>query len=205
MDSDDEEESEDEEDLDHDEMILGCTTDLIISLSKATGDQFLPYLTRLGPKLYQYLGEDHPKSDKIMVIGCLTEVFNNCPSAIANYFDDFIKILIFHSNGNDASMNRNVSYSFGIMAEKASVDQFRPYLAKSLECVKKMHTASDEDDAKDNCIATITRILERHSDSFSEQERNTYFAQIMSAIPLRGDVGENETIMKFVMNKFMTD
>ena len=52
MDSDEEEESEDEEDLDHDELVLGCTTDLIISLSKATGDQFLPYLTRLGPKLY---------------------------------------------------------------------------------------------------------------------------------------------------------
>lgn len=82
VDSDEEEESEDDEDLDHDEMILGNTSDVIISLSKALGDQFLPYLSKLGPKLYQYLGEDHPKSDKVMVIGCLGEVFNNCPAAI---------------------------------------------------------------------------------------------------------------------------
>ena len=57
-----------------------------------------------------------------MVIGCLAEVFNNCPAAVSSYFDDFIKILIFHSTGNDGSMNRNVSYSFGIMAEKASLE-----------------------------------------------------------------------------------
>ena len=35
---DDEEEEEDEEDLDHDEIILGNTTDLIIDLSKCLGD-----------------------------------------------------------------------------------------------------------------------------------------------------------------------
>lgn len=42
---DNEEDEDDEEDLDHDEIILGNTTDLIISLSKALGDQFLPYFS----------------------------------------------------------------------------------------------------------------------------------------------------------------
>lgn len=44
-DSEDEEEgSEDEEDLDHDEIILGNATDVLISVSKVLGDSFLPYL-----------------------------------------------------------------------------------------------------------------------------------------------------------------
>ena len=51
-------------------------------MSKALGDSFLPYLNKLAPKLVKYLGDDHPKSDRIMVIGCLSEVMNNCPKAI---------------------------------------------------------------------------------------------------------------------------
>ena len=86
----DDEEEEDEEDLDHDEIILGNTTDLIIDLSKCFGDQFLPYLTVLGPSLVRYLDESHPKSDIIMVIGCLAETFNQCKAAIPVYFNDFI-------------------------------------------------------------------------------------------------------------------
>lgn len=42
---------EDEEDLDHDEVILGNTTDLINELSKCLKDGFVDYLRRLGPKL----------------------------------------------------------------------------------------------------------------------------------------------------------
>ena len=74
----DSQEEPDSEDMDHDEIILGNTTDVIISLSKAMGDSFLPYLARLGPTLVKYLDDEHPKSDKVMVIGCLAEVFNNC-------------------------------------------------------------------------------------------------------------------------------
>lgn len=73
-------------------------------------------------------------------------------------------------------MNRNVSYSFGILADKASQEQFKPYIVKTLECIKVMHTNSEEEDAKDNCIATITRLLERHQSSFSEAEQNNYFS-----------------------------
>ncbi len=49
-DSEDEEEDEDDdEDLDHDEIILGNATDVLISVSKALGDSFLPYLSKVGP------------------------------------------------------------------------------------------------------------------------------------------------------------
>lgn len=126
--SDSDYDEEDDEDLDHDEVILGNTTDVVISLSNCLGDSFVPYLERLGPKLYQYLTPDHPRSDKIMVIGCLAEVFNNCPAAITLYFNDFIKLLLIHSTTGDGQMNRNVSYSFGILADKAPAELFKPHL-----------------------------------------------------------------------------
>ena len=49
-------------------------------------DGFANYLQRLGPKLVVYLADEHPKSDKVMVIGCLSEVLKNCPVAINAYF-----------------------------------------------------------------------------------------------------------------------
>ena len=122
-DDDDEEpeenESESDDDLDHDEIILGNTTDVMISLARSLGDSFVPYLARLGPKLVPYLGDEHPKSDKIMAIGCLAEVLKNSPQAISAYFNDFIQVLMKQSTNPDGSLTRNVAYSFGVLAEKA--------------------------------------------------------------------------------------
>jgi hypothetical protein len=52
-----------------------------------------------------------------MVIGCLAETFNSCPAAIAVYFNDFMQILMKNCNTDDSSLNRNVAYAIGILAE----------------------------------------------------------------------------------------
>ena len=116
------------EDLDHDELILGNATDLIVALAKTLEDSFLPYLQRLGPKLVKYLSDDHGKSDKIMVIGCLAESFNKCPSSMTVYFNDFMQVLLKHSNTQDGGMNRNIAYGIAICADKAPVELFEPHL-----------------------------------------------------------------------------
>ena len=47
------------------------------------------YLGRLGPSLVKYLDDTHPKSDIVMVVGCLAETFATCTAAIPVYFNDF--------------------------------------------------------------------------------------------------------------------
>ena len=98
---DEEDEESDSEDYDHDEIILGNTTDVIISVAKCLGNDFAPLLAKLGPTLVTYLGPEHPKSDKIMVIGCLSEVLNSCPVAIQYYFDDYFKVILKHATTTD--------------------------------------------------------------------------------------------------------
>jgi len=61
-------------------------------------------------------------------------------------------------------MNRNCSYALGILAEKAS-DKFLPNLGSAMMAVKMMYDASDAEDAKENCLASLCRIIEK----FSEQ------------------------------------
>ena len=90
-------------------------------MAKALGDQFLQYLTRIGPSLVRYLDDSHPASDKVMVIGCLAESFNHCRAAIPVYFNDFLQIVLKNSKSDNCSMNRNCAYAIGILAEHSGI------------------------------------------------------------------------------------
>lgn len=68
-----------------------------------------------------------------------------------------------------------------------------------------MHSATAEDDAKENCVATIIRIIDLYQNQFSEADYNVLFDQVMAALPFRADPGENETALKFVMNILNTE
>jgi hypothetical protein len=85
-------------------------------MSRALGDQFLLYLTKFAPALTRYLDDTHPKSDKVMVIGCLAETFNNCQAAIPVFFNDFLQIIFKNAKTTDSGLNRNCAYSLGILA-----------------------------------------------------------------------------------------
>lgn len=153
---------------------MGNTTDVIISISKCLGNDFAPYIAKFGPKLVSYLGPDHPKSDKIMIIGCLSEVFNSCPIAINTYFDDYFQVIIKHSVTPDSGMNRNCSYGMGILADKAP-EKFLPHLGTALMAVQMMYESSDAEDAKENCIACQCRIIERFQSQIPQNEYDVMF------------------------------
>lgn len=88
-------------------------------MAKCLGDQFLPSLSVLGPSLVRYLDDSHPKSDIIMVIGCLAETFNSCKAAIPIYFKDFLSILLKNARTDDSELNRNIAYALGLLAENS--------------------------------------------------------------------------------------
>lgn len=76
----------------------------------------MPYLTKFAPSLVKYLDDSHPKSDKVMVIGCLAETFNNCNAAIPVFYNDFLQIILKNSKTDDSGLNRNCAYAIGILA-----------------------------------------------------------------------------------------
>lgn len=71
-------------------MILGNTTDIILYLARAFGNSFAPYFEKLQPDLAVYCDENHPKSDRNMIIGCVGEVFAAAEATVANYYAWFI-------------------------------------------------------------------------------------------------------------------
>ena len=39
--------------------------------------------------MVKYLSDEHPKSDRVMMIGCLGEIMHSCPAVIDQYFENF--------------------------------------------------------------------------------------------------------------------
>jgi len=153
------EESEEDDGIDHDEIILGNVTDLIIAISRALGNHFAPYFEKLTPHLIVYTSDKHPKSDKNMTTGCLAEVFASCETIIPKYFNDFLVLVESLSTSKDNKINRNMAYSLGVLAEHAQT-LFQPHVANALVILERLHSNTTEPDALDNIVAASTRIIE---------------------------------------------
>ena len=132
-----EEDEEDDEDEDgddginHDEVILGNITDLIYEIARSYGNDFAPYFQQIASHLVEYTSDKHPKNDKNMALGCLSEVFAAAPGIIPTYFNDYLPLLEANSNTGDSKVNRNVAYSLGILAQHATL-LFQPHVNNAL-------------------------------------------------------------------------
>jgi len=104
----------------------------MISMAKALGEQFVPLLEKLAPSLAPYLDEKHPRSDNVMAIGCLSEIFNSSPTVISSHFETFYQILMRMSVTDDGSLNRNVAYGIGVLAKKAPKNLFEPHTSTAV-------------------------------------------------------------------------
>lgn len=120
-DDEDEEEEEGDDGIDHDELIFGNVSDLIIALARAFGNEFANHFAQIAPHLVVYTADNHPKSDRNMALGCLAETFAAASTVIPGYFNDYLALLEKNSNTQDSKLNRNVSYSIGVLAEHAQV------------------------------------------------------------------------------------
>lgn len=120
------------------------------------------YLAKIGPSLVRYLDDSHPTSDRVMVVGCLAETFNNSPAAIPIYFNDFLQIILKNSNTDHSGLNRNCAYAIGILAQFSGI-LLGQNLPPVLEALHKLYENSEEQDAKDNVVAATCRVAQNYS------------------------------------------
>lgn len=113
-------EDDEDDDLDHDELILGNTVDLINALAKAFGDQFAPtFQNVLAKEVSVYATEKHPKNDRNAALGCFAETFAQAPATIPPHFEQFMQLVDNMSNTKDSKTNRNLAYAIGVLAQHA--------------------------------------------------------------------------------------
>jgi hypothetical protein len=62
----------------------------------------------------------------------------------------------------DGSLNRNVAYALGVLAKKAPSKIFENHTGSAVQMLQLMWNNSDEDDAKDNCMCGLLKILQKY-------------------------------------------
>ena len=143
--SSDEDEEEKLDALEHDEIILGNTSDVVNSLAKAFGDSFLPYFSILITKMEPYLSDSHPKNDRNMIIGCIAEVFRSCPSAIPPYYQAYYQVVMKNAQSSTdlTSLAHNLAFGLGVLAEKAQ-HYFEANLDQTLQTLSMIFHGTTE-------------------------------------------------------------
>ena len=68
-------EGEEEDELDHDEMVIANTTDLIISIARAMGPDYENECAETLSKLFARLAPNFPYRDWVLCVGALAEIF----------------------------------------------------------------------------------------------------------------------------------
>lgn len=135
-----------------------------------------------------------------MVIGALAEVFNSCPGQIGEYFENYYQLLMKFSTTENASLNRNVAYGIGVLAKKAPAEAFKAHIGTALKMTSAMFQASDADDAKDNCMITMLKMIDRFPQDVDPTQAQQIFDQVLGSLPLQGDTEENRTVLMYVFN-----
>ena len=138
-DDEDEDYGEEEEDdgINHDEVILGNITDLVFETARSFGNEYATHFALIAPHLVEYTSDKHPKNDKNMVFGSLSEVFAAAPGIIPTYYNDYLPLLEKNAETNDCKVIRNIAYSLGILAQHATV-LFQPHVNSANILLKKL-------------------------------------------------------------------
>lgn len=207
-DNEDDEEEEGDDGIDHDELIFGNVSDVIIALARAFGNEFANHFAQIATHLVVYTGDNHPKSDRNMALGCLAETFAAASAVIPTYFNDYLGLLQKNANTKDSKLNRNVSYSIGVLAEHAQV-LFQPHVESSLALLEQIHANSSEIEAQDNAVAASCRIVEFQLMPLPAEQRPAQYPFLIDSlfqkIPFTGDDAENETVLKFAAKLYEQD
>jgi len=177
-------------------------------MARSLGNEFAPFFNQLAPHIVPYTTEKHPKSDRNMAIGCITEVFAACEAVIPTYFNDYLPLLEANSNTDDSKLNRNVAYSIGVLAQHSAM-LFQPHVNNSLVLLKKLHDNTKEVDAQDNIVAASARIIEFQYLPLPVDQRPAEFIgmvdSVFQKVPFMGDMTENETIIKLAFKLYQVD
>jgi len=192
------------EDDSHDFILADNICEAVTALAQSFGPSFEPFYRKIFVTLMKYLREDLSEEDKFMAVGCMAEVGNAIQQEIRYYIDRMIQpVMTFAGFRQHSNLQRNALFCLGIMSQWGPKDQMGKYIRSVLQLLypillQKENEAKFTDVVVDNacaCLARVTLIYHKEQILPMEEILNT----LLSHLPLRSDVSENETIFSCLL------
>jgi importin-4 len=190
---------DDEEDGDHDSLITDAVCDVIATLAKVIGENFMEYFQAFSKFLVKYTKANRIHSDRSMAIGCFGEVIGEIgPAAGEQYAKSLFPILKAGCADPMETVRRNSAYTIGVLCQNAP-EATGPMYLQMLQwlyplCVRSSdEVVSDAGGADiDNALAAVARMIMVAGPSAIPLEQ--VLPVMLNAMPLRSDFGEGVAI-----------
>ena len=189
---------EDEDDDDHDHVVIDSVSDLIGCLARLMGNDFVQYFDSFHPLLMKFTKPARAPSDRVMAIGCYSEVFEEIDGVHSLKYLEAVMPVI-HAGLSDANENcrRNGAYCIGILVEK-SEKALVPHFLHFLQwlhpvCVRKNSEKSDYVGGADidNAVSAVAKMIHVAPEAVPLAQ---VLPVMLNALPLREDYDEGTVI-----------
>jgi len=190
----------DDEDSDHDNIIMDATCDLVGTLAKTCGAQFLsPYFEKIHVHLLKYLSRSDTE-DQAMAIGCYGEVIDEVGAPSFPVFQQIVPFLAPYITSEKESVRRNTAFciaacitSFGDSFTPENFQTFLQMLAPL--CSRPERNFGDKEDIRggdvDNAIAAVFKIAKKYP---AQVPLNHFLPHILTSLPIQNDEKEGKPI-----------
>jgi hypothetical protein len=188
---------DEDDDNDHDHVVIDSVADLIGGIAKLTGNDFVSYFDAFHPHLLKFTKLTRPSSDRIMAIGCYSEVFEEIGNHSLKYAEILLPLLQTGLIDKVEGVRRNSAYCLGTLVEKTE-RALAPHFLQFLSwlhpvCVRKEAEKSDYVGGADidNAIAAVARMIHVAPEAIPLSQ---VLPVMLAALPLREDYDEGTVI-----------
>ena len=176
-----------EEEEDHDAGLWEAVSELLISLPRVLGDQWLLHFTKLVPTLLPYLGAEHPSSDRALAIGVLAESLHQLEACGAGFFVTMLPHAIRCATDEDVTTRQNGTFCLGVLGQYGGVGAL-PHVQQILTALQPRLGPDEDSSVRDNALGALSRLVLGFG---AQLPVDQMLPAIVAALPLRADAGEN--------------
>ncbi len=198
--SEDAEDYHDDDDDDHDSFMTSAC-DLVGAFGRVMGSHFAQYLPQFLPAICSYAKSSRPTSDRAMAIGCLGEIAQELGDAVREHWKPvFLPHILAGLGDEDDNVKRNAAFCAGVSCEGLGEFAAADY-GQLLGAVGQLFgidpsTSDTSAAAVDNACACIARMTMASPASVPIAQ---VLPVMLSKMPLKNDMTENETVYKCVL------
>eukprot|EP01040_Poterioochromonas_malhamensis_P002288 gene2288-2431_t len=192
----------DEEEDNHIDLLMASLGDMIGTLAKVSGPDFVPYFNKFHPKLLKLTKPSRSQPDRDMAICCYADVFEALGSASLNYSDSVLPVLqsVLKQREGLETARRNAASCLGVLIEvagEALVPRYLQFLRWLRPVCVRNETDEEEEDVGgadvDNALGAVARMILVASDAVP---LNQVLPEMFAALPLREDFDECHAVFK---------
>jgi importin-4 len=189
-----------DDDDDHD-VVMQAVCDLVGGYCRVLGLGFREYLPQFLPPIMDFAKSSRPPSDRAMAVGCLSEIAQETKVCVLDHWKSvFLPCITAALADPELDVKRNAAFCAGMCCEhlREHIGNDYPILLQQLGPLFSI--PAENNDAAGACVDNAAAAVSRMIMACPAQvPLDQVFPVLLSALPLKTDMSENDTVYNCLM------